>query len=281
MNCNLCSSAITERNKAIFDCGHSFHLSCVISNPYSSLCSACGNDSDKLPDLGLDRQVAIRSNTCSKIQQRQLKPNEVPSFMGRVQRLLSPLTPQATCFSDHVFHNKKLSFISRAGFEPNDAVQERIKWSKLAAQYESTALLEFGFTWSHMVEMGITPEELAKFTWAQQVRGLTLTAEKILQMKMSITELASLKYTTHQLVELGFTWAVLSSVGANVETWHPFGFKLEDLKRYWHPSLTQWVSSGFYDKDRLQHAGWEMDDVLKTLPNVNSRNSGRMLRLEF
>jgi len=100
-------------------------------------------------------------------------------------------------------------------------------------------------------------------------------------MKMSIAELAALKYTTHQLVELGFTWSILANVGANVETWRLFGFRLEDLKRYWQPSLTQWVSSGFYDKDRLSHAGWDMEDVLKTLPNVTSRNSGRMLRLAF
>jgi len=281
MNCNLCDSNILERNTATFDCGHCFHLSCVLSHHYSTLCYTCNTDNQTLPNMGLDRQVAIRSGISSKIQQRQLKPIEMTSFMGKFHRLLSPLTPQATCFADHVYHNKKLSYISINGFAPSDAVQERITWSNISAQYTSADILEFGFAWTHMIGMGITPTQLKKFTWAQQKRNLELSAEKILQMKMSIAELAALKYTTHQLVELGFTWSILANVGANVETWRLFGFRLEDLKRYWQPSLTQWVSSGFYDKDRLSHAGWDMEDVLKTLPNVTSRNSGRMLRLAF
>lgn len=281
MQCNLCANSIAERNTATFDCGHSFHLSCVISNPYSSLCSTCCDQNEKLPDVGLDREVAIRSNISSKIQVRQLKPLEVTSFMGHVQRLLTPLTPQVTCFADHVYHNKKLSFISTAGFEPTDAVQERINWSKISIAYSSTDILQFGFNWSHMNAMGITPTEMKKFTWAQQLRSLELSAEKILQMNLSVTELAAMNYTTHQLVELGFTWQILSNIGANVETWRSFGFTLGDLKRYWQPSLKQWVSSGFYDKERITCAGWAMKDVLETLPNVNSRNSGRMLRLEF
>lgn len=280
MNCNLCAKSISERNTATFECGHSFHLSCVISNPYLSLCSIC-DQKGKLPDVGLDREVAIRSNISSKIQVRQLKPLEVPSFMGHVQRLLTPLTPQATCFADYVYHNKKLSFISTAGFEPTDAVQERISWSKISTTYSSTDILQFGFNWSHMNAMGITPTELKKFTWAQQLRSLELSAEKILQMNLSVTDLAAMNYTTHQLIELGFTWQILSNIGANVETWRSFGFTLGDLKRYWQPSLTQWVSSGFYDKERITCAGWVMKDVLETLPNVNSRNSGRMLRLDF
>lgn len=281
MNCNLCTSLISERNTATFNCGHSFHLSCVVSRPYSSLCSTCGGSNEKLPDVGLDRQVAIRSNISSKIQIRQLKPVEASSFLGKMQRILSPLTPSATCFSDHVSHNNKLSFISQAGFEPDDAVQERVKWSQLSAQYTSTDILQFGFTWDHMLRMGITPIELTKFTWAQQSRTLDLGAEKILQMHLSVTELAAMQYSTHQLVDLGFTWQILSDIGANVETWPSFGFTVGDLKRYWQPSLTQWIASGFYDKDRLNHAGWEMPDVLASLPNVNSRNAGRMLRLEF
>lgn len=280
MNCTLCQSKLTERNTAVFDCGHSFHLSCVVSHQ-GSLCLTCENNSDHLPDVGLDREVAIRSNLASKIRLRQLQPVPETSFLSKVQRMLTPLTPQATCFSDHVYHNKKLTYISTAGFEPKDAIQERIKWSDIATRYKSQDILDFGFNWSQMVTMGLTPRELQLFSWSQQARQLELTAAKILQLNISVSELAAMKYSTHQLVELGFTWQVMASIGATVETWRSFGFKLEDLKRYWQPTLTQWVSAGFYDKDRLTHAGWDIEDVLHTLPSVESRSSGRMLRLAF
>ena len=281
MHCTLCVQALTERNTAVFDCGHSFHLSCVLKHPYSSLCANCNTSTASLPDVGLDRQVAVSSAIMSKIQQRQLQPVQARTFLLLLQRVLTPLTPTATCFADHVYHNKRLSYIAEAGFQASDAVQERIPWSDISTRYNGQDTLDFGFDWSHMVSMGITPKQLQSFTWLQQMHNLDLTAEKLLQMNMTINELAAIGYTTHQLVELGFNWQIMSGIGANVETWRAFGFDLVDLKRYWSPTLTQWVSTGFYDKDRVQHAGWDMEDVVKTLPNVNTRSSGRMLRLDF
>ena len=132
-----------------------------------------------------------------------------------------------------------------------------------------------------MLEMGITPKDIQIFSWPQQKRQLKLDARKILQTNINLTELADLKYTTHQLLELGFDWNVLSQMGASVDNWRIFGFTLEDIKQYWNPSLTDLVSAGFYDKDRIGLAGWDLNDVLKTLPNMTDRSSGRVLRLEF
>ena len=100
-------------------------------------------------------------------------------------------------------------------------------------------------------------------------------------MRITVTELANLKYTTHQLVDLGFTWAILSQLGANVNTWRNFKYDIADIKRYWSPTLSQWVSAGFYDKDRVQQAGWPIDDILQHLPVMTERASGRSLRLAF
>lgn len=70
-------------------------------------------------------------------------------------------------------------------------------------------------------------------------------------------------------------------MGANVDTWMRFGFELSDIKRYWSPTLTQWVTAGFFDKKRVEQAGWPMDSVLSSLPTMNERCSGRVLRLAF
>jgi len=281
MNCTLCDQTVSERNTATFACGHTFHLTCVLMQPFSSLCSQCDQKVTDLPDVGLDRKVSIASNISSKIQQRQLTCVQHTSLLQRIGNVISPLTPSLENFSDYIYHNKSLSHISSLGFSPKDAVHERIKWNKISSTYEVADILKFGFKWSHMVEMGITPTDVGLFSWQQQQRDLQLDARKLLQTNISLAELANLKYTTHQLLEMGFVWNVMTQMGASVDSWRIFGFTLEDIKQYWNPSLSDLVAGGFYDKNRVEMAGWELEDVLKTLPNMSDRSNGRVLRLAF
>ena len=281
MSCTFCKNAISQRNTATFACGHTFHLTCVLMQPFSSLCSQCEQPVTDLPDIGLDRKVAIASDVASKIQQRQLTCVQPTSILQRIGNAISPLTPSLRTFSDYLYHNKSLSYISSLGFSPKDAVHERVKWDKISSTYEVADILKFGFKWDHMVEMGITPSDVGLFSWQQQQRNLQLDALKLLQTNISLSELADLKYTTHQLLEMGFDWSVLTQMGASVDSWRMFGFPLEDIKQYWNPSLTNLVTAGFYDKDRVKMAGWDMNDVLKTLPNMADRSNGRVLRLAF
>jgi len=281
MSCTLCNKIVPERNTATFACGHTFHLTCVLMQPFSSLCSQCDQPVTDLPNIGLDRKVAIASDVASKIQQRQLTCVQPTSILQRIGNAISPLTPSLRTFSDYLYHNKSLSYISSLGFSPKDAVHERIKWEKISSTYEVVDILKFNFKWSHMVEMGITPTDVGLFSWQQQQRNLQLNARKLLQTNISLSELADLKYTTHQLLEMGFDWSVLTQMGASVDSWRMFGFPLEDIKQYWNPSLTNLVTAGFYDKDRVKMAGWDMNDVLKTLPNMADRSNGRVLRLDF
>ena len=281
MNCTLCNEIVSERNTATFACGHTFHLTCVLMQPFSSLCSQCDHTVTDLPDVGLDRKVAIASDIASKIQQRQFNCVPPTSLLQRIGNAISPLTPSLQHFSEHLYHNKSLSYISSLGFSPKDAVHERISWKKIASAYKAEDILEFGFNWQHMVEMGITPTCVKMFNWQQQQRRLELDARKLLQTNISLSELADFKYTTHQLLELGFDWNVMTQMGASVDSWRMFGFTLSDIKQYWNPSLSDLVSAGFYDKDRLKMAGWDIEDVLQTLPNLSERSSGRVLRLAF
>lgn len=284
MLCSLCESECdAHKNVAIFDCGHAFHLSCVLKNAaqYSVVCHTCKPDPGSLGDLGDDRNVAMSADTVARCRQRQLQPVQQKNLFTHVRNYLSPLTPQITSFFDRVIHNKSLDVIKRTGFGPQDAIRERVPWSSLAKTYTPDALLKFGFDWSHMVQLGIRPAEVSHFTWTQQIHSLKLDASKMLQIRMTISELAALRYTTHQLLQLGFDWQTLTNMGANVETWKPFQFELTDLKRYWKPSMSQWVAGGFYDRERLQKAGWPIESALETLPSMTQRCKGRTLRLAF
>ncbi len=277
--CTLCSKELGDSNLAIFTCGHSFHLSCVFTHAFKTTCSEC--ETVNYPDLGTDREIAMSADIEAKIKERQLQPHEPLTFMQKVTAAISPLTPKATTFLDHIYHNTKLSVIRSYGFGPVDAVQERIPWSKIHSRYSGSNMLDFGFEWQHMVEMGIVPSQLSKFTWAQQQHKLKLNAEELLAIRMTVSELARLKYTSHQLIELGFDWAVLTRMGATVDSWQQFKLSIADIKRYWSPTVSQWVAAGFYDKARLKRAGYNIEDVSKALPAMTERCSGRVLRLAF
>tara|TARA_B110000858_G_scaffold138893_1_gene157731 strand:- start:149 stop:1000 length:852 start_codon:yes stop_codon:yes gene_type:complete len=283
MHCSICEKECGIKNIAILNCNHTFHLSCFLKNveQYSVNCPMCNQDTGMLCDLGDDRNTAMNAELVARCRKRQLQPSKNKTIFARINDVLSPLTPKIDTFLDNVIHNKKLSIIKMNGFCPEDAIRERIQWSILSKTYPTDELINFGFTWDHMIKLGIRPPEISKFTWTQQSHILKLNAAKMLQMHMTISELASLRYTTHQLLELKFDWQTLTNMGANVETWNMFKFEIKDLKRYWKPTMSQWVSGGFYDKERLQRSGWPIDEALETLPNMTQRCSGRTLRLAF
>lgn len=283
MLCTLCETECGSKNIAVLNCGHTFHLSCILKNAsqYSITCHTCNQDNGMMCDLGDDRNISMNAELVAKCRKRQLQPTKPKTFLSRINDVLSPLTPKIDTFLEHVLHNKNLDIIKNAGFGPEDAIRERLQWSTLSKTYSSDALLKFGFTWDHMIKMGIRPPEISKFSWSQQIHTLKIDAAKMLQMRMTISELASLRYTTHQLLELKFDWQTLTNMGANVETWNMFQFEIQDLKRYWKPTMSQWVAGGFYDKERLQRAGWPIEEALQTLPNMTQRCSGRTLRLNF
>jgi len=281
MLCTLCNTDVGSKNIAVFDCGHSFHLTCVFGHTFKTTCSTCVQDTSSMPDIGMDREIAMDAAVEARIKCRQLTPVSTLSLTEKIVRLVSPLTPRATTFNDHLNHNKKLSFIQNCGFSPVDAVQERIPWHKIHDRYSGTDILEFGFRWKHMTDMNIIPSQINKFTWIQQQHELELDAQKLLSIRMTIVELSEMKFSTHQLVDMGFDWSVLARLGANVETWKCFKFPLQDIKRNWSPTLTQWVSAGFYDKERVIRMGWDVDELLGILPVMSERSKGRMLRLDF
>ena len=95
-HCTLCEQPVTTKNKAIFNCGHVFHLSCVLKSPYSSVCYTCNPPTHLLPDFGIDRSIAMTADLHSKIEQRRLKDSKPLGFIDNISRMITPLTPQAS-----------------------------------------------------------------------------------------------------------------------------------------------------------------------------------------
>jgi len=286
--CAICHAKFTKSatNLAIYDCGHTFHLSCVLKNAklYNASCIICNGvqNLNLKPNLGDDRNIAIKSNIQARIKRRQMTPAVEPNWFMKLMSAISPFNSPPQTITDYIAAGYKLSDLTRDGFTPADCVQAKMQWSTLRKQYSMAHLLQFGFKWKEMTEMGIKSRNLNDFTWSQLKHGLGITANDLLKLNMNLQELADLEYSPHQLNDLGFNWDTFVAMGATVETLAAFKLTTQDIKTYFNPTVHQWQAAGFYDKNRLTKSGWSVDEVIRVLPQSSCRGGdGRQLRLTF
>lgn len=282
--CFLCHERIADntRNVATYDCGHVVHLHCALqrASQHHTRCVQCSPNGDVTPDLGQDRQVALAASTSLAVRRRQLNPPASLGFWKRIWRHLSPFVPTPETFRDHIYNKTSLDRMQRIGFTHKDAIHDGVTWNSMATRYTATDLLTFGFTWEDMVSMGVTAKHLKQFTWPQLRHSLNLDARKLLSTDMTLSELAELHLNAHQLSELGFNWDTLMAMGADVHTLKVLDLSFEDIKLLWNPPAGQLHKCGFYDRRRLQKAGWDIEALTHQLPSLE-RNNGRVLRLAF
>jgi len=285
--CAICHMKIDRKgtNVAVFDCGHRFHLSCVLKgkNVYRTGCPTCSmvQNLNLKPNLGDDRKIAIASNTQARIKRRQMKPKVEPSWFQKLLAAFSPFASTPETMTEYIKAGYKLGDLQKMGFTPDDTVQEKIPWNYLRSKAKVSQLLQFGFKWKDMVAMGIRPHDLKDFNWSQTKHSLNLNANELLKLNMNLSELADLQYTPHQLNDLGFNWETFVAMGADVSTIPAFKMSIEDIKTYFNPNMSQWMAAGFYDKKRLTQNGWNVDEIIATLPALTQRADGRQLRLTF
>lgn len=283
-SCFLCHEKIcdAERNVATYDCGHSVHLHCAFQRAsfHHTRCLQCAPDGDVTPDLGQDRQVSLAASTSLAVRRRQLHPPASMGFWKRLWRNISPFIPAPHTFRDHVYNKTSLERLQRLGFTHKDALQEGLKWNTIAGKYSPTDLLLFGFTWEDMVAMGVQAKHLEQFSWPQLRHSLHLDARKLLSTDLTLSELAKLNLSAHQLSEMGFTWDTFMAMGADVHTLKKLNLQFEDIKLLWNPPSGQLQKCGFYDRRRLQKAGWDVEALTHQLPSLENR-TGRNLRLAF
>ena len=286
-SCNVCHEPLNSKtNLAVFDCGHKFHLHCIIKRAgfYATTCPTC--TSDKLlnlkPNLGDDRKVSMASTIQARIKRRQMQPKEELGFWARILSAISPFhNSRESGLKELISSGVKLTELKKSGYTSEDCVQAKISWDFMRKNCKTGHLLQFGFKWKDMVSMGIKCDHLNDFTWSQMKHTLNINANELLRLNMNLTELAELAYSPHQLNDLGFNWDIFVSMGANVSTLPAFKMTIEDIKTYFNPSIKQWMAAGFYDKAKLIKNGWDVSEVIRLLPDCDYRSDGRQLRLTF
>ena len=116
--CIVCHQKVKGvKNIAVFDCGHKFHLSCVISRAtnYNTKCPLCAETQNiKLkPNLGDDRSIAMLSSIEARIKRHRMTPKPAESFLYTILSMLTPFKSTPTSFKDYLNAGYKLSELKK------------------------------------------------------------------------------------------------------------------------------------------------------------------------
>lgn len=284
MSCPICRQEIPRsangRGIAHYDCGHVFHLRCALNHAYQfrTSCPSCTTVDDMMPHLGGDRSIAIASTAAAARRRRILYPSAPQSAMNRLWGAVTGGGSQQMSLKTHIHRGTNVEDLKKFGFVPDDLVAEQISWNTLISKYKPTDILNFGVTWNHAMKLGVRPAGLKVFTWAQLRHVLCVSAHDLLRIDTNINDLAELGISPVHLLDMGFDWAAMESMGASVETLKALNISINDIKTYWKPTVSQFERCGFYDKQRLLKSGWDVERVSRVLPNAGWRTNGRVKR---
>lgn len=268
MTCNFCNDSIFKSgsvrpNVATYECGHEFHLSCVLTYAKENItvtCPLCKKEPGGKINLGDDRSIAIQSLIDAR---RATKSDKRKSFLS--------------WFTDYsvlsmIKSGTSLDSLKLKGLRPEDIIEERINWSTMSKIYKTSTLLDFGFRFHHMITMGFQPEHFKLLNWHQMTEVLNIKAVDMLKTSLNIKQLAELKLDIAHLHELGFRLEELKTIGGNCETLQLLTKNISDIKTYFNPSTTDWENLGF-TKSAIQKHEWQTEEFTPKISKMKLKTS--------
>jgi len=258
MSCTLCNDTVDKSgtlrpNVATYDCGHEFHLTCVLKYSRENISDTCPMciDPNELKDtinLGVDRIQALQ--TLIEARRNYLPDSSSKGF-------LSWFTSKSV--ASMIRSGTSLDTLKLKGIRPEDLIEERVDWNTVSNIYNTAALLDFGFRWHHMITMGFQPDHFKSLDWHQMTDILHLKASDMMKTSLTIRQLAELKIDMAHLHELGFRLKDLKEIGGTCETLRLLTSNLGDIKTYLNPSATDWDTLGF-TKEAIEKYDWETEE---------------------
>ena len=148
MQCILCKQQVlysgkVRPNVATFECGHEYHLTCILDfcqGRHTNACPQCVPPaSNTFVNFSDDRYTALQTLIDSRRSRRELKSDV--GFLGGVAGWFG----KAVTLSSLVNNGTSLQTLKVQGFVPEDFIEHKITWAKLNKVYTVDTLLEFGF----------------------------------------------------------------------------------------------------------------------------------------
>jgi hypothetical protein len=176
-----------------------------------------------LPDFGTNRLQSM--NTV--INARRTPKEEISLWQKAISTIVG---------GNSNLKESSLSTLKLKGFQPHDFIEQQIAWGSL--KHSTDALIDFGFTWSHMLAMKFQPHDFKKLEW-RHLQQLKITAKEMMQTCMSIHDLVELKFTPQQLHQLGWTWNHITTIGGNQDN---ISISPQDINLYFGQKPTKETS---------------------------------------
>ena len=126
--------------------------------------------------------IAMETLINARRGNRELKPSD-EHLLGKIGNWFNSKSSLLSLVENGI----SLSQCKLQGYLPEDFIEHSITWKKCVKTYTTPALLEFGFRWHHMIQMGFTPDDFKRFDWEELTNTLNIESKDM--MKTSIREM--------------------------------------------------------------------------------------------
>jgi len=195
-------------------------------------------------DLGTDAVVAARfaaehGLARSFVRSVEHKPD------GVVQRL-------SDARNVHKLLKYNMQELIDHGYTPTELVASNVPWSALQKRYGAEALINMGYTWSHMRNSGISASQAC----AIGMERLGIGADELMELHPSIQDLAGMRMPLDKLLQHGFTTEKLLALGLTSANMRDFSTSLVHWHNCYRFDSATWNRLGFGDAEAVKRLGW-------------------------
>lgn len=193
-------------------------------------------------DLGEDQRVAVQALMEARRARRARNPDDA-SFLSRASSLFSSSSAsRQTDLCAVVDRATNLSKLARSGVLPADLVQTPgMSYKRLRNAYTIPSLVNYGFTWPHLLQLGFDVDDLQNVT-SDEFRLLGATAKELMRdLPLTGQDLVSMKLQPHVLRELKFNFDHFLTLKLRKEQLYGTGgmMSTDDVHTYFQPTKRQ------------------------------------------
>lgn len=195
-------------------------------------------------DLGEDQRVAVQALMEARRARRARNPDDV-SFLSRASSLFGSSRQADLCAV--VDRATNLSKLARSGVLPADLVQTPgMSYKRLRNAYTIPSLVNYGFTWAHLLQLGFDVDDLHNVT-SDEFRLLRVTAKELMRdLPLTGQDLVSMKLQPHVLRELKFNFDHFLTLKLKKDQLCGAAgmMSVDDVHTYFQPTKQQLASMG-------------------------------------
>tara|TARA_B100000963_G_scaffold360203_1_gene390220 strand:- start:21008 stop:21706 length:699 start_codon:yes stop_codon:yes gene_type:complete len=151
-----------------------------------------------------------------------------------------------------------LQQLRNSGVHPSTMASNGVRIAHLLKQYGFDALIDYGFSWQDMRDMGLTAKQACCMN-ASQLRKIGVNACQLAEVRPSIQCIASMRMCPIELKQFGFDSNLLYALGLRANNMLQFGYTITDWKNT--IGVENWKELGFVDYSECERMGWSRVDM--------------------